>query len=718
MLSSKAEPESGLELGISSAYCQLCNDLSVDRHMESVPLKEWIEGVTQSSCRFCRILVQSIQKLDPEFLTNIPEFHENMKIQVHPPPLALGRKVINISLIKNGGGRARMHFELFVEEGAVSGLPIIGSGQRISLIAGDEAMWAFLRECFYQCSNHHSICSGLQDREWFPDRLLHVTESVGGAGCTLRLVESHQHKPTSRYIALSHCWGPSVPLCTTTSNTNHHLQGITYGQLPRTFQDCVTVARNLGIKYIWIDSLCIIQNNRSDWARHAGIMDKIYENAVFTVTAVSSPNSLTPFLGSDAPSERNKFQPHSIDISSFTGNASTVMARIYEPHLLSGFLHGPLESRAWAWQERHLSVRTIDFTEQEVHWKCAAMDTCECTGVKNMKNMRTSEIPASKTTRAWHEIVESYSKRQLTYWTDRLPALSGMASRFHANTESQYLAGVWLSDFPRCLAWYRSELSDCPVGKPCMWRSIDNGVPSWSWASIASKVWHLWTMDLDDLENKFLGASEQEIPDEVPIRNCVELVAHNCEPLNPENTYGEVKLGSFLELRGRTINAIMESNIHGCGLVRKPCLKPQLVVPDCHIIGKDNLKLKTSNIFHKQRGNPGLRRALPGDRLKGPQSQRSIGTVTCLLLFTSEKNKKTCPCILILSEVQSRAFTMCNMKPAYQRVGIAAGNLNYNGPLYSGRRDWECWEGWEDLGVWEDWEEWFSDAEVKTVRLV
>ncbi|KAH6679461.1 heterokaryon incompatibility protein-domain-containing protein [Halenospora varia] len=718
-LSSEADTGPGLELGISTTHCRLCNDLSADRRMESVPLKEWIEGITQSSCGFCHILAQSIQKLDPDFLTNIPESHGDLKIQVYPPLQALGRKVINISLIQNGGGTARVHFELYVEEGALSDLPLIGSGQRISPTAGDERMWTFLQDCFRQCSEHHSICSGLQDSEWYPDRLLHVKESRNGDGCILQLIESHQHKPASRYIALSHCWGPSVPLCTTTGNADHHRRGIIYDQLPRTFQDCVTVARKFGVQYIWIDSLCIIQNQRSDWAHHAGLMDRVYENAVFTVTAVSSPSSSTPFLGPDSPSERGKFQSHTIDISALAGNDSTVMARTYEPRLLSGFVNGPLEYRAWAWQERHLSIRTIDFTEQEVHWKCAAMNTCECTGVKDIKLLKTPEKVLPKTIRAWRGTVESYSGRHLTYWTDRLPAMSGMASRFSVDLGSEYVAGLWLSDFPRCLAWYRRELSDCPVGKPCMWRSINNGVPSWSWASIASQVWHLWTMDFDNSESRFIDGNIKELnDDEVLIRNCVELVAHDCHPLDPENAYGEVKPGSFLEIKGQVIEAIMESDVHGCGLVRRQGLKPQLVVPDCHIVGKDNLKFKTSDIFHQQRRSSALRRALPEDKLKGSEGQRSIGPVTCLLLFTSEKNNKTVPCILMLSKDHLGISSINGTKPVYQRVGIGAGSINYNGPLYNYRKDWECWEGWEDLDTWEDWEEWFAGVEEKTLRIV
>ncbi|PQE33836.1 heterokaryon incompatibility protein [Rutstroemia sp. NJR-2017a WRK4] len=705
------------ELEKPTASCRFCNDFTSTLPIEFVPLNEWIEGVTRSTCELCRILVESIRKLDPEILEN-GTLHDDL-VGVYSS--ASERKLISISISGKGSISNRLMIEFYIgKEKNQSELPFIGSGRDIAATAGNDYMWQFLQECFQQCIQNHPTCSLLQDPTWFPERLLYLTNSVKEE-CLLKLVESINERSISHYIALSHCWGGSTLVSTTKSKLDSYRKGIPYVDLPRTFQDCVAVAQMLGICYIWIDSLCIIQDERSDWARHAQIMDEIYKNAVLTVMAVSSPDSSTSFLGPEAPTKRDQFQAHNIDVSALTTITPMVKARAYTPLLLPGFIVGPLEQRALAWQERHLSVRTISFTEEEARWQCATVSTCECTGVKYSTELKSSKRPNQKIECPWWEIIEDYSTRFLTFWTDRLPALSGMASRFNRDRESEYLAGLWRSDFPRCLAWYRRELSDCPTGKPCMQRSLDIGIPSWSWASVSGQVHWLWTMDYDDRHTK--GHKHNDIDrrkDSPPILTCVELVGYESRPLDYENPYGEVKPESFLELRGKT-------TIHACGLLRKWQHKPQYVVPDCHIIGEDNFEPKELDNAcmdinkypnRVQLRSRGLRRAFPTDRIISGEGEKVKGTVTCLLLFTAEKNNITRPCILVLSELCTTGSLESNLQPIYQRVGISAAKLTFNGPLYHIRKNWECWENWEDLGDWEEWEEWFANAEEKILQII
>ncbi|CZR56272.1 uncharacterized protein PAC_06160 [Phialocephala subalpina] len=702
--------------------CRFCNHLAHDRRMEHVPMLEWIEGITHSSCKYCHVLVQAIQKLDPGLLSDKARSDKDAAVDVHSSSRSGSQRLLYVGRKKDGWFSNLLSIELYTTKDTPSDLSFIGSARDISPTAGDESMWTFLRDCLHQCTHEHPRCSALQNAEWFPDRLLYLSEPSTGDEYHLNLIETAHHRPTSRYITLSHCWGGKVHLCTTTSNLDRHRKGIPYAKLPRTFKDCVTVARKLGVQHIWIDSLCIIQDQRSDWAHNSRMMDKVYENSLFTVTAVSSPDSSTPFLGPDAPSGRAKYQHHDIDASALSKITPNVKARKYNAEISPGWFYGPLEFRAWAWQERHLSVRTIDFTEQQVHWQCATVNTCDCIGVKDAADWKKAEKITMKTAKIWRANVEDYSRRYLTYWTDRLPALSGMASRYSKEIGSEYLAGLWLSDFPRCLAWYRQELSDCRTGKPCMQRSADNGVPSWSWASVPDRVNWMWTVDLDQTLFDKAGNFIEGADDEIPVKSCVELVSYDCQPLNSENAFGEVRQGSVVELRGRVVEAEMETDIHGCGLVRREGLKPQLMVPDCHIVGEDDLESQKRSLISPFRSKKAslesaeLRRAIPIDKIKGDdESRRTKGIVTCLLLFTKEKKNETRPCILILSKQTSAPK---ELPQTYQRVGISAGNLNSSGPLYKYRKDWECWEGWEELGLWEDWERWFIDAEEKTLRIV
>ncbi|KAF8858193.1 HET-domain-containing protein [Acephala macrosclerotiorum] len=711
-------------LEISTPQCRFCNDLAYDRHMEYVPMLDWIEGITQSSCEYCHVLVQAIQKLDPGLLSDKTQSDKDAIVDVHPSGRPGAQRLLHVGRKKNGWSRNLLSIELYTGNDNPSDMAFVGIGRDISPTAGDDSMWTFLRDCLYQCTTSHPLCSALQNVHWFPDRLLRLNESSTGGECDLQLIETALHRPTSRYITLSHCWGGTVHLSTTKSNLNRHCKGIPFTKLPQTFKDCVAVAHKLGVQYVWIDSLCIIQDQRSDWAHNSQMMDKVYENALFTVTAVSSPDSSTPFLGPDAPNERHKYQHHDIDVSTLSKTTTVVKARKHSPEISPGWVYGPLEFRAWAWQERHLSVRTVDFTTQQVHWHCATANTCECRGVKGESDWKKAEKTRLKTARKWREDMEDYSQRHLTYWTDRLPALSGTASRYSREIGSEYIAGLWISDFPRCLAWYRRELNDCSTGKPRMQRSPDNGVPSWSWASVSDNVYWMWATDFDQTKfNGVLDILEGECY-EIPIKSCVELVSYECQPLNPENGFGEVKPGSFIDLRGQVIEAEMESDIYGCGLVRRKDFKPQLMVPDCHIVGEGDIKSSKLSILrafksekHDDLGSATVRRGLPTDRLNSPEngSRRSKGIVTCLLLFTKEKENETRPCILVLSRQPS---AQKDVPSTYQRIGISAGNLNCSGPLYKNRKDWDCWEGWEDLCLWENWEEWFADAEEKELRIL
>lgn len=203
---------------------------------------------------------------------------------------------------------------------------------------------------------------------------------------------------------------------------------------------------------------------------------------LFTVAAVSSKDSTVPFLGKDARSERHRFQSVCLDIDQSVSLSSDIRVRRYGTLFLSGFIPGRLETRAWAWQERHLSMRTINFTEQEVHWCCKSIRACECSStsvpVEEQRRVDTKSSLAYQW--QWH-VMPTYSRRSLTYGSDRLLALSGYASRFHARTQSGYIAGLWLSDFPTCLAWYRASLYDCDCDPgPSLKPPLDNAVPSWS----------------------------------------------------------------------------------------------------------------------------------------------------------------------------------------------------------------------------------------------
>ena len=122
-----------------------------------------------------------------------------------------------------------------------------------------------------ECVNNHKFCGATAKEPLLPTRVI----DVGSAHVNPKLHISRPHERAA-YCALSHCWGPIDPsaprLVTTRDNIEQHCIQIVFESLPKTFRESVEVVRALGIKYLWIDSLCIIQGDAADWAHQATLM--------------------------------------------------------------------------------------------------------------------------------------------------------------------------------------------------------------------------------------------------------------------------------------------------------------------------------------------------------------------------------------------------------------------------------------------------------------
>lgn len=191
----------------------------------------------------------------------------------------------------------------------------------------------------------------------------------------------------SAYVALSHCWGTSQPCVTahatsenSQSTLDHRKAGIQWKALPKTFQDAITLTSLLGISFIWIDSLCIIQNDKEDWATESAKMADIYENASLTLSAtVSAGDSYGCFPESFSTS---RSLPVSLPEDVGTCEIAVRKPIVHWDVLGQSELHArfPLMSRGWAFQERLLSRRVLHFSESELVWECRELSTCKCGG--------------------------------------------------------------------------------------------------------------------------------------------------------------------------------------------------------------------------------------------------------------------------------------------------------------------------------------------------
>lgn len=332
-----------------------------------------------------------------------------------------------------------------------------------------------------------------------------------------RLYET-QENTTGQYTALSYCWGTDQPLKLTSANIENMKSGLMrLSQLPQSLADAVHVTRSLGIQYLWVDALCIIQDCVEDWERQSEQMSTIYEKAHLVIAASSSSSATQGFLN-----HRKQQQTYHMRLPDRYGTNISVAARA---SLETGFHNSdihkeadPLAKRAWAFQEQHMSTRCLIFSAEELQWVCKTKMACECGMTatpplcyplllaycdddndpatqqqqggdkKKLTGSSSSEGRLLALQDVWRKAVSEYSSRSLTRAGDKLPAFSGLASRFGAGMGSRYVAGLWEDNIIQDLAWTRmSSLDDLLTPEPL---PTEYRAPSFSWASIDDRVWY------------------------------------------------------------------------------------------------------------------------------------------------------------------------------------------------------------------------------------
>jgi hypothetical protein len=357
-----------------------------------------------------------------------------------------------------------------------------------------------VRQWILQCEQRHASCQ--VNPVGVPQRLLDLETAATGI---VRIVEINNdlsgdhHIPPSglRYACLSHCWGNSrFKHRTRRANLDTNMSGVPLAELPRTFRDAVEVSRALDIRYLWIDSLCIVQDDDADWEAHVKLMADIYRNAYITLAAGASEDDNG---GLFQDPEEKYFNLHSFVVTD--GNAkSEIHMRRCLPHPDEDWPIGPklpLMSRGWVFQERLLSKRFLCFARNEILWECQEDVACSCSTSDVAFNHRLSgakpafsncspakfdfskihHLPRNELWMLWQDLVTQYTQRQLTYPRDKLPALAGLAKHFEAAGAGTYLYGLWLEAFETQLLWQNWGFN-AQENRP-------REAPSWSWISAA-----------------------------------------------------------------------------------------------------------------------------------------------------------------------------------------------------------------------------------------
>jgi hypothetical protein len=269
---------------------------------------------------------------------------------------------------------------------------------------------------------------------------------------------------------------------------------IPYDSLSQTHKDAVLVSATLGIHFLWIDALCIIQNkdDPKDWVEQSAEMHKIYGNAYLCIAAANACSAGEGFL-----SKRRPFEVPQV----FKGSSSVVHGRdafdhsefTYGDEFENMENHNPLQKRRWCFQEYVLSRRVLHFGYEEMFYECKEASNCECgmfpgpfqsqlpTSAYRAFLGKVSTIEEKALNKGWLSFLEDFSGRDFTYLSDRLPSISGIAKFVQSRFGVSYLAGHWRGeDFLESLCW--NVIAYRPKSLSSDWACFRG--PTWSWASV------------------------------------------------------------------------------------------------------------------------------------------------------------------------------------------------------------------------------------------
>ncbi|OWY45756.1 hypothetical protein AALT_g10300 [Alternaria alternata] len=289
-----------------------------------------------------------------------------------------------------------------------------------------------------------------------------------------------------------------MPVKLQRSTLQAFLDGVDVDRLPPTFQQAIILTKSLGIEYIWIDALCIIQDDEDDWASECTRMTSVYMYSFINIGANAAGDSRGGLFQQRSWKSVN---PLIVPLTDTPTNLHHEPVVLW-PNPGSGNLldHAPLGDRGWIVQERLLAPRTVHFLKHKVVWECDECQASETDVTGKLEDDHSSRrtylaVPVAldngdpdritQFLNIWSNIVNLYSTGKLSVATDKLVALSGVAKYMFEHRQDnralQYYAGHWSQDFELQLTWYASPSS---TGS----RSQTYVAPSWSWASYNGKV--------------------------------------------------------------------------------------------------------------------------------------------------------------------------------------------------------------------------------------
>ncbi|KAK3352525.1 heterokaryon incompatibility protein-domain-containing protein [Lasiosphaeria hispida] len=340
------------------------------------------------------------------------------------------------------------------------------------------------------CTAEHDDCLVLPQnrfRDRFPGletlRLIDIPR-----GC---LIETREALP---YVALSYVWGAVSNFRLTKANKPALMRpGAIQSQevwdaLPRTISDSIILLSRLGFSYLWVDSLCLLQNDPEDLSQGVNVMDQIYEKATLTIVAASGHDANAGLPGVRIGSREAK-KPFSREVL-----PGLSLGTYFGPdHLLSGSVY---ETRAWTFQEHVLSRRILYFVDKKIFFRCRQaewLETCydhhepKICHINPLTEIALMKYPLYD----WANMLSYYTRRTLTNQKDALRAMSGIMRRVSEKLRYPMIQGLPTGAFDRFLLFFGQNLRR------------RQGFPSYSWAGWSGEI----TIKVDSSLDQWLYGS-------------------------------------------------------------------------------------------------------------------------------------------------------------------------------------------------------------------
>ncbi|KAK5654040.1 hypothetical protein OQA88_7718 [Cercophora sp. LCS_1] len=408
-----------------------------------------------------------------------------------------GEATVGFKVDRAGAGGASGMAEIFAGKFALYTVPgtkplheFLGHWLPPNLNPNSQLSFTHARSWIDKCSREHPECIAF-NRPFMPARVLQV--SPVGASLRVRLLNNPKLAP---YATLSYCWGGDQPAKTTLSLLTSYERDIPLSKLPCTIQDALAAVHGIGFQYLWVDAMCIVQDDEDDVVRQISQMHQIYRGSLFTIVSATAETSRDRFLQPRTQHRPTQLEAR-LDDNVFGSLVAMPVPEMDPVDSSSSLTKYRVFSRGWTFQEGLLSTRILAYGDRELVYQChqsrhrdggieyvtsGPLLVDEGSQIFNHVDPGNRRLGGPPHPLGWGRTVCTYMKRQLTVQDDKLPAISAIAEEYsETKSVTEYYAGLWKEDFLAQCLWrckWKTRAS-----KPAKYRA-----PSWSWAAIDGEI--------------------------------------------------------------------------------------------------------------------------------------------------------------------------------------------------------------------------------------